>query len=283
MVADLPPAARWTPLGWPDLFARPRPRPDETIVYGPAAEQRIDVWLPRSQPPHRTVLMVHGGCWQTDVADRTIMDWIADDLRAHDVAVWNIDYRGVDRAGGDYPGTFRDAAAATDALRDHAQRFALDIGRIVAVGHSAGGHLALWLAARPKLPEGSPLATGTPLPIAHVIALGALPDLEAAATSPDNGCGTEVIARLVGDPPSYADTNIPRLLPIGVPQDLVNGREDRIIPHRMATDYVAAAKAKGDTIALHTVLDTGHVELVVPDTAAWTEARRLIDAAFGRR
>ena len=76
-----------------------------------------------------------------------------------------------------------------------------------------------------------------------------LPDLEAAATSPDNGCGTEVIARLVGDPPSYADTNIPRLLPIGVPQDLVNGREDRIIPHRMATDYVAAAKAKGDAEA----------------------------------
>ena len=90
--------------------------------------------------------MVHGGCWQTEIADRRIMNWIADDLRRRGIAVWNIDYRGVDRAGGGYPGTFQDAAAAADALRDHAARYNLDLSRLVATGHSAGGHLALWLA-----------------------------------------------------------------------------------------------------------------------------------------
>ena len=73
---------------------------------------------------------------------------------------------------------------------------------------------------------------------------------------------------------------MPRLLPLGVAQDLVNGREDRIIPYRFATDYIAAAKAAGDTATLHTVPDTGHVELIAPETPAWAEARRLIRAAL---
>ena len=267
-------------LTWPDLTSRPRPQADATVSYGPDPMQKVDVWVPAGPGPHPVVLMVHGGCWQTSIADRTLMDWIAADLRASGVAVWNIDYRGVDRPGGGYPGTFRDAAAAADLLRREGPRFKLDLSRVVAVGHSAGGHLALWLAARPRLPADSPLRTADPLPIAHIISLGGLPDLEATAASPDNGCGTEVIARLVGDPPHYADTSIPRLLPLGVPQDLVNGREDRIIPYRMATDYLARAKAVGDAVALHTVARTGHVELVTPDTAAWTDTKRLIRAAL---
>lgn len=270
----------WKPLTWPDLLKRARPRADATISYGPAAEQKVDVWVPRGKAPHRTVLMVHGGCWQTGIADRTLMDWVAADLRSHGYAVWNIDYRGVDRTGGGYPGTFADAAAAADALRRHAKQFNLDARKVVAIGHSAGGHLALWLAGRAKLPRESPLATRHPLRIARVISLGGLPDLEATAASPDNGCGTDVIAKLVGVPPRYADTSVPRLLPLGVPQDLVNGREDRIIPFRLATDYLAGARAAGDRAALHTVPNTGHVELVAPETSAWAEARRLIDTAF---
>ena len=147
--------------------------------------------------------------------------------------MWNIDYRGVDRPGGGYPGTFQDAAAAADLLRDNAAKYRLDLSRVVAVGHSAGGHLALWLAARPKLPPTARCARADPLPIAHVISLGGLPDLEATAASPDNGCGTDVVARLVGTGRAdlYADTSVPRLFPLGVPQDLVNGREDAIIPY----------------------------------------------------
>nr|WP_093334132.1 alpha/beta hydrolase [Sphingomonas rubra] len=269
-------------LTWPDLTGRTQPKPDATLAYGTDQMQKVDVWLPKGAGPHPVVLMVHGGCWTTSIADRSLMNWIAADLRGRGLAVWNIDYRGQDRAGGGYPGTFADAGAAADLLRDKAAEYRLDTRRVVAVGHSAGGHLALWLAGRGRLPAGSPLKVADPLRIDHVVSLGGLPDLEATAASPDNGCGTEVVGRLVGsgraDP--YADTSVPRLLPLGIRQDLVNGREDRIIPYRLATDYVAAARRAGDRATLHTVPATGHVELIAPETPAWTEARRLVEAAL---
>lgn len=272
-------------MTWDDLTSRPRPKPSETVSYGPDAMQKVDVWLPKGAGPFKTVLMVHGGCWQTSIADRSLMDWAAADLRDAGYAVWNIDYRGVDRDGGGYPGTFQDAASAADLLAKDAARFHLDTRRIVAVGHSAGGHLALWLAGRPKLPAGSLLAGGEPLRIDHVISLGGLPDLEATAASPDNGCGTEVVGQLVGEktaahPDPFADTSVTRLLPLGVPQDLVDGREDRIIPYRLPVDYTAKARAAGDEVTLHTVPETGHVELVSPGSAAWDETRALVKAAF---
>ncbi|MGA1800080.1 alpha/beta hydrolase [Sphingomonas sp. 4RDLI-65] len=272
-------------LTWPDLTRRPKPTPDATIDYGTDQMQKVDVWLPtgtaHGKGPFPVVVMVHGGCWTTSIADRSLMNWIADDLRNSSVAVWNIDYRGVDRAGGGYPGTFADAANAADQLTVNAKKFNLDTRHVVALGHSAGGHLALWLAGRSKLPATSPLRTANPLRIRHVISLGGLPDLEATAASPENGCGVEVVAQLVGSPTPqhpdvYADTSVPRLLPLRVRQDLINGREDRIIPFVMATDYVAKARAAGDTATLHTIPATGHVELIAPETAAWAEAKRLI-------
>lgn len=281
-VMPFPTVPTGRPMVWDDLTSRPRPRPDAVVAYGADAMQQVDVWLPEGAAPHPTVLMVHGGCWQSAIADRSLMDWAAADLRTAGFAVWNIDYRGVDRPGGGYPGTFEDAAAAADLLRTESARFGLDTRRIVAIGHSAGGHLALWLAARPRLPAGTPLVGGEPLEIGHVISLGGLPDLEATAASPDNGCGTDVVAQLVGpgrlDP--FADTSVARLLPLGVAQDLVVGREDRIVPHRLSVDYAEKAQAAGDAVTLHVVPDAGHVELVSPGTAAWDTARRLVAAAL---
>lgn len=283
------PADAPTLLTWPDLVKREQPKPDATIAYGTDGMQKVDVWLPAVRPAHGkrfpTVLMVHGGCWTTSIADRSLMNWIADDLRKAGYAVWNVDYRGVDRAGGGYPGTFLDTGMAADALLAHAATYHLDTKRVVAVGHSAGGHLALWLAARGRLPGSTPLYVAKPLKIAHVISLGGLPDLEATAASPDNGCGVEVVGKLVGTQIAvrtdvYADTSVPRLLPIGVPQDLVNGVEDRIIPMRLATGYEAKAQTAGDRVSLHVVPATGHVELIAPESAAWAETKRLIRAAL---
>ncbi len=286
LLAITPVMAIDTPLlTWPDLTGRPRPVADATVSYGSDPYQKVDVWLPKGAGKHPVVLMVHGGCWQTSIADRTLMNWIADDLRGRGIAVWNIDYRGVDRPGGGYPGSFTDAAAAADALATHAARYKLDTSRVVAVGHSAGGHLALWLAGRAKLPKTSPLRTAKPLKIAHVVSLGGLPDLEATAASPDNGCGTDVVARLTGPkttnhPDVFADTSVPRLLPIGVSQDLVNGENDRIIPMRLGTGYAEQAAKAGDKVALHRIPATGHVELIAPESAAWAKARSLIEAAL---
>jgi len=282
---------------WPDLLKRPRPEPSATLSYGEAGMQRVDLWLPSGPGPHPTVLMVHGGCWQTDIADRRIMNWISDDLRRRGIAVWNIDYRGVDRPGGGYPGTFAEAAAAADALRAHAPKYNLAIEPLVATGHSAGGHLALWLAARraakasaanPLIPSTSPLLSPNPLKIDTVVSLGGLPDLELAATPPGSGCGTEVIEKLVGPARLssrnvFADTSVPRLAPLGVRQVLVNGRQDRIIPTAYATDYEAKMRAAGDDVRVRFVDRTGHVELIAPESAAWAAAVEEIERALGRR
>jgi acetyl esterase/lipase len=283
-------------MKWPALLTRERPQPDETISYGPDQMQKVDLWLPAGKGPHRTVLMVHGGCWQTEIADRRIMNWIADDLRKRGIAVWNIDYRGVDRESGGYPGTFADAAAAADALRTHAARYKLDISPLVAVGHSAGGHLALWLGARRALnrrpsssliPRGSPILGLDPLPIDTVVSLGGLPDLELAATPPGSGCGTEVIEKLVGPPTLssrnvYADTSVPRLAPLGVRQVLINGLQDRIIPTAYAEDYAAKMRSAGDKVKVRMIDRTGHVELIAPETAAWAATVEEIEAALRR-
>jgi acetyl esterase/lipase len=283
-------------MKWPALLGRQRPEPDSTIAYGDDQMQKADLWLPAGPGPHPTVLMVHGGCWQTEIADRRIMNWIAANLRKRGIAVWNIDYRGVDRDGGGYPGTFADAAAAADALRAHAARYRLDIRPLVAVGHSAGGHLALWLAARrsakalapgPLIPRGSPLVAADPLPIDTVVSLGGLPDLELAATAPGSGCGTEVIEKLVGPPTLnsrnvYADTSVPRLAPLGVRQVLVNGLQDRIIPTAYAEDYAGKMRAAGDKVKVRMLDRTGHVELIAPETEAWAAAVEEIEAALGR-
>ena len=267
-------------MKWPDLLNRPRPKPTATLAYGADPLQVADLWLPRGKGPHPTVLMVHGGCWLTEIADRTIMNWIADDLARRGIAVWNIDYRGVDRPGGGYPGTFLDAAAAADSLRLHARRYRLDLSRLTAVGHSAGGHLALWLAARPRLAKASVLRSGVALPIRTVVSLGGLPDLEQAARPPVSGCGTEVVAKISGG--RFDETSVPRLAPLGVRQVLVNGLQDRIIPNAYAADYAAAMRSKGDKVVVRMVDGSGHVELIAPDSAAWRVAAGEIATALGR-
>ncbi len=261
-------------MTWPDLLGRPRPQPNAAIHYGTDPLQVADLWLPEGHGPHPTVLMVHGGCWTTGIADRTIMNWAAEDLRRRGIAVWNIDYRGVDRPGGGYPGTFQDAAAAADALRAHADQYRLDLSHLVAIGHSAGSHLALWLAGRRRLPAGSPLHGANPLRIHEAISLGGLPDLEEAARS-ENGCGNEVVGRLTNG--HFADTSVPRLAPLGVRQVLINGREDRIIPIAYAEGYAAPMRAAGDDVRVRMLDRTGHVELVAPGSAAWAAAVEEIE------
>lgn len=263
-----------------DLKARPHPVADTMVRYGSDPLQVVDVWLPKGRGPFPTVLMIHGGCWQTDVADRHLMDWISKDLRKRGIAVWNIDYRGVDRKGGGYPGMFLDVAAAADSLMANARRYHLDTRRIVAVGHSAGGHLALWLAARDRLPASSPLHNSRRIPLAGVVSLGGLPDLE-LETKVENGCGKTVSATLGAG--HYDETSVPRLAPLRVRQYLVNGLNDPIIPTQLASDYQRRMTAKGDRVTIDWVPNSGHFELIAPETKSWAVAVRKIERAFQHR
>lgn len=269
-------------LYWDDLTNRERPVPDETIAYGSDPLQVADLWRPAGDGPWPTVLMIHGGCWQTDIADRTLMAWIADDLRKRGIAVWNIDYRGVDREGGGYPGTYLDVANAAKALRDNAARLKLDIDPLIAIGHSAGGHLALWLGGEQNLLEDSPLRVADPVKPDFIISQGGLPDLKQAATPPGSGCGTEVVDKISGGG-HYSDTSVPELGPLGVRQVLINGLSDHIIPPDYARQYEADMKAKGDDVRVRFIPNSGHVELVAPETAAWAAAVDEIEKELGRK
>src|SRR4051812_43927901 len=174
-------------------MSRPLPHATARIAYGPDPLQIAEVWRPDGKGPFPTVLMIHGGCWRSDIANLHIMDYAAEDLRKRGIGVWNIEYRGVDRPGGGYPGTFQDVNAAADALLAHAREYGLKTSRIVVLGHSAGGQLALWLAGRGKLPKTSPLADPKPLDIGWAVSLGGLPDLATAK----EGCGEKTVARLL--------------------------------------------------------------------------------------
>lgn len=266
-----PPVAQPALMTWADLDKLPEPKPDATERYGDDPYQVVDVWVPRRRGPHPVVLMVHGGCWQTSIADRTIMNRIAGDLRGRGFAVWNIDYRGFDRTD-DAGEMLSDVDEAFATLRSLSGRYALDLSRTAAVGHSAGGHLALWLASR----------RGPFLPFRHVVSLGGLPDVEQAAIPPGSGCGVKIARKLLASLPAE-HLSVPRLLPLSVPQTLVNGDSDRIIPTHYAQDYADKARAAGDEVTVHIVPGQGHVELIAPGTPAWARTVEVIEGALAQK
>jgi acetyl esterase/lipase len=261
-------------MTWNDLLSLPQVSPTHSIQWGEGATDIADLWLPEGAGPHPVVLMIHGGCWQKSIADRTLMNWAADDLRKRGMAVWNIEYRGVDEPGGGYPGTFTDVARAADALRTQAPTYNLDLNNVAAFGHSAGGHLALWLAGRANLPANSPTRMENPLPLVGVVNAGGLADLAGSRNVTDRSCLADIYARLVGGISTargnvLSDTSPAELLPLRVRQVSVNGHRDRIAPPVLGENWARKAKAAGDDATVEVVLDTGHVELIAPGTNAW--------------
>lgn len=266
-------------MSWNELKARSLPQPTASLQLSDHPWNSVDVWIPTGPGPHPTVLMVHGGCWQKAIADRTLMNYAAEDLRSRGLGVWNIEYRGVDEEGGGFPGTFRDAAWAADSLLNHGPHFDLRTDHVVAFGHSAGGHLALWLAARDRLPPTSPLFAPAPLRLFGVVNSGGLPDLEAAKPVTATDCLAMVYDRLIGAarPSALADTSPAELLPFGAIQVSVSGECDRIAPPSLGQAYTAKAQAAGDVALFECIPDQGHVELIAPGTPAFeAQARHMM-------
>ena len=257
-------------MAWDDLLSRSKPAPDMTVRYGADALQVVDVWKPVGAGPHPAVVMIHGGCWETEIAERDIMNWIADDLRKHGVGVWNIEYRGVDRGGG-YPGTYQDVGAAADMFAAKRAEFGFKTDApVVTIGHSAGGHLSLWLARRSALAKGDALRGDAPLQVDLAISQGGLPDLRAQMTLPDHGCGNEAAAKMAGD--AFARVSPPEM-PKGRARELqFNNDRDRIAPPSFGAAYGAK---------MVTTPDEGHAELIAPETISWGKQRAVILKAFG--
>ncbi|MEM9233416.1 MAG: alpha/beta hydrolase, partial [Pseudomonadota bacterium] len=265
-------------MSWGDLTGRALPSPTQTIRIGNGETDIVDLWLPEGEGPHPAILMIHGGCWQKSIADRTLMNYVAEALRTEGMAVWNIEYRGIDEAGGGYPGTFQDVARAVDALAAQGATYGFDTSRIVAFGHSAGGHLSLWAAGRDRLPENSVLRTDEPAPIYGVVNSGGLADLEASEPVTLPSCLAGVIGKLRG-PEGFAETSPAELLPLNVRQVSVNATRDRIAPPFLGEQWTLKAELAGDE-AQYVEVPGGHVELISPGTPAFATQVEVIRDLF---
>ena len=273
------------PMSYAEFKTLPQPSGGEKIVYGPASSQFVQLWTPAGKGPHPVVILLHGGCWQHEVADLDYMNAAALDLQKRGIAVWDVEYRSVDEPGGGYPGTFQDVGQAIDLLRTEGPKRGLDLERVVAMGHSAGGHLALWAAGRRNLPASSPLHAADPLPIHAVVSLAGLPDLKGATEAINMVCGANIVGRLTGPATAehsdvYADTSPLSLLPLGAPVVMIQGAYDSISPPYHGSHYRKDARAKGDQVEVLVIPDVGHFELVWPQTPAWKEIADRIQAAL---
>jgi acetyl esterase/lipase len=270
------------PISFTDLLARPRPAATQRIHYGDAPSQFADLWLPSGDGVHPVVVMIHGGCWRADLPGLELMAYAAEDLRQHGFAVWNVEFRRLGEPGGGYPGSFEDVASAVDWLRKLAKADRLDLSNVIAVGHSAGGHLALWAAARRRLPKSSPLYRDNPLSIKAVVSLAGIPDLSLyRAQGPPVCGGPRVIDLLVGNASrgpwdEFNDTSPAEMLPIRVPQAIISGSLDPIVPAAFGRAYAAKAAAAGDTVQEVTIGDAAHFELIDPQSSAFEKIRSII-------
>ncbi|GAA1013933.1 lipase [Streptomyces sp. F-3] len=268
------------------LFSHAPVDPDATAAYGDHPDQVIDFYAPRATAavPSPTgssplVVVLHGGAWRSPY-DRRHITPFADFLARRGFAVANVEYRrgsatpqadGEAPVAGRWPDTLDDVAAALDALpslvREALPR--ADLRRMVVTGHSAGGHLALWAAARHRLPADAPWRTDEPAPLRGVVALAPIADFTAAEKL--DVCDGAIRQFLGGD--ENAEERRPcadpaLLLPTGIATTLVQGRDDVVVPQAVAESYAEAAAKAGEPVGLTLLKEVGHFPLIDPRTDA---------------
>jgi acetyl esterase/lipase len=257
--------------------------PDERVAYGSAPQQFANLRLPKGPGPHPLVIFIHGGCWlsQYDIAHAGSIEQALADAG---YAVWSLEYRRVGDEGGGWPGTFLDIAHGSDAVRQVASKYSLDLNRVVASGHSAGGEFALWLAARGKISSSSDVFVANPVKIRGVVALAPAPDLETLQSA--GTCG-KVIDKLIGGPPSdfsarYDAVSPMKLAPIGVPSTLIVGGHDNGFGPNGRSYFAHAQQAGDKQVQLVEAPDSGHFELIAPKTTTWAIVEAQFKAMFAR-
>lgn len=243
--------------------------PPETIRYGEHPSQLCELFLPEkpARPPFPVAVLIHGGFWRQRYG-RDLQWPLAEDLARRGWAAWNVEYRRVGGDGG-WPATFDDVGAAIDALAE--VDAPLDRSRVVAVGHSAGGHLALWAATRqaPRV-----------LLTAAASQAGAVDLDEVARLGLSNGAALDFLGGAPADVPERYELGSPaRRLPLGIPLLLLHGEQDENVPVEISRSFAAAADAAGDDCTL-VVQPGGHFEHLDPDSAfhealvTWMETQR---------
>lgn len=247
-------------------------------AYGPHRDQRCELRLPPTRHTEVTsvsgaggfpvVAVIHGGYWRTKFS-KIVMRPVCADLTRRGWATWNIEYRRLGgRSGGGWPMTFDDVAAAIDLLAE--VDAPLDLDRLIVLGHSAGGHLALWAAGRSRIAEGMPGAAPRVSPVA-AIAQAPVANLERGTflTKP-GGVGRTLLGGGPEEVPErYEAANPWRMLALPVPALLVHGKEDETVTVEQSRDYCTANVAAGGRSELVVPTDTAHRIHIDPRSGAW--------------
>lgn len=269
-----------------DILSKPVLRADHRIPYGSDPNQFGDLWLPdsrgRALPP--LVVFFHGGWWRSEY-DLGYAGYLCQALKKDGVACWSVEYRRVGETGGGWPNTFLDAAAGFDYVATLAKTYSLDMSRVITMGHSAGGHLAFWVAGRHHLDPHSELAVHQPqVPLAGTIALAGAVDLR--LTIDLSGYFTfahdkhEVYALMGGTPKEqperYQQGDPGELLPFHIPQALIQGAEDGQIPPELPSRWAQMAKRMGEDVTVSIVPNADHFDVVDPESAAWGTVRSAV-------
>ena len=239
-------------------------RPTATISYGPDAQEIGDLRVPAGRGPFPVVVIIHGGCWLASMDTHASTGGLADALVARGFATWNIEYRRIGNAGGGWPGTFHDVAAATDKLAEIGGRYHLDLSRVTIVGHSAGAHLALWVASRERLPSPWNRTRVHPSAVVAIDGPGALAPFVGAD---QQVCGQPVIEPFMGGTPAahpteYAIASPSEHLPLGVRQLFVTAALGEFMQ-----PYIAASRTAGDPVEVLAPANANHFDIVTPATA----------------
>jgi acetyl esterase/lipase len=260
-------------IAYSELIATPAPAADHRIAYGSETLQFGELRLPRWSEPTPLVVLIHGGCWRSEY-DLKHVGLAAAALVEEGFAVWTIEYRRMGDANGGWPGTFDDIANAVDYVRKLGAQFpSIDTNRVVLMGHSAGGQLALWAASR-KQNETTGLFRSSipPLKVAGVVSLAGITDL-AEFGKGTAGCN-QVVPQLMGGTPQqvpqrYRAVSPVERVPTGIFTRLVHGDADPIVPIALSRTFLDRARMAGDRVELDVIVGGGHFDLLSPQSAAW--------------
>lgn len=244
-----------------DILDLAAPKADRRISYGPNPLQFGDLRLPSGPGPHPVIIYIHGGFWKAAYSLEHAGHACAALAKAG-AATWNIEYRRIGDSGGGWPGTFDDVRSAARFIVALAGSYPLDLKRVAAAGHSAGGHLALWLAAQKSVD------------LRAAVSLAGVVDLNLAWRRKLSGT---IVTRLLGGSPAeapdrYRLADPMQLLPIPVKQRLIHGKADDIVPIELSERF---AKASANA-TLSPIPGAGHFELIDPRTPVWKTVERQI-------
>jgi acetyl esterase/lipase len=247
-----------------DILTLPPPPADARLVYGADANQFGELRLPKTQGLRPVLMNIHGGFWRAKY-DLSHAGHLCAALTAKGLATWNLEYRRVGNQGGGWPGTFEDVVNGYRFLRQVTRRYNLDTNRVVVMGHSAGGQLALCLAAHE-------------LSVKNAVSLAGVVDLDRAW---ELHLSNDAVVEFLGGKPNevadhYHEADPVQLQISKATEWLIHGSADNVVPPDFSRKYVEQKAKRGENVHLLEIQKAGHFELIDPRSTAWKQVEKTV-------